>query len=216
MEKPTLIYSYDPLCGWCFGFHPVMEKLSKRFGDQLNIEVLPGGLAIDENAESIGEGYNYIRSALVQVEERTGVKFGDSFKRMAEQGTYYYDSEPPCRVLNTIIQLAPEYSLEFAGVLQKSLFVDGKNLNEWSTFQDLIQEYPISPRKAEALYTSRELKKSTREKFQWARKNNASSFPTLLLNIGDELAVLSRGYRPYEILESHIHHLIKNYEKIKP
>ena len=29
-KKGTLLYVFDPLCGWCFGFTPVMENLEKK------------------------------------------------------------------------------------------------------------------------------------------------------------------------------------------
>ena len=29
MEKPKIIYVYDALCGWCFGFSPSMEKIKE-------------------------------------------------------------------------------------------------------------------------------------------------------------------------------------------
>ncbi|TVR17139.1 MAG: DsbA family protein [Balneolaceae bacterium] len=214
LEKPTLIYTYDPLCGWCYGFHPVMEKLAKRFADDLTIDVIAGGLAIGENAQTITEGYAYIRGALGQVEQTTGVTFGENFKLLAEEGSYFYNSEPSCRAQTVVNKLAPQHALEFAGLLQNAIFLDGKNLNEWDTFSGLMSELSIDTDQAETLYESSETEKSNRENFEWCKKHGASVFPTLLLNIGDEVGVMSRGYRPFDTIESHLHHLINNIKKL--
>lgn len=214
MDKPTLVYVYDPLCGWCYGFHPIMEKLQIRFRSQLNIRVIPGGLAIDENAQPIEEGYAYIKDALKQVEKTTGIAFGDNFQLLAEEGSYFYDSEPGCIAQTTINTLAPEHSLDFAGKLQKALFYDGKNLNKPEIFIDLISDYDVSVKSFIELYNSDKLRSKTREQFQWVQEQNASAFPTLLLEIGDDTGLMSKGFRPYDTLESHLHHLLNNIKKL--
>ena len=34
-EKMKLLYVYDPLCGWCYGFGPVAEQIEKNFRLQI-------------------------------------------------------------------------------------------------------------------------------------------------------------------------------------
>lgn len=213
--KPALIYAFDPLCGWCFGFHPIMKRLKTRFDEELKLKVVPGGLATGENAQQINEGYAYILSALKRTEEISGVQFGENFKLLAEEGSYYYNSEPSCRIQNVVNRLQPDRTLEFAGSLHKAIFVDGKDLNEWDTFEDLLTDHSIDVSKAKSLFESDEIKKETTENFEWCAKNGATAFPTLLLQIGDEIGVMSRGYRPFDILESHLHHLLNNIKKVQ-
>src|SRR5690625_2512589 len=87
-----LFYVYDPLCRWCFGFHPVIEKIEKRFEGRLAVTALPGGLAMDENAESIREGYPGLMEEVKRVEEVTKKKFGEPFKLLIEEGSNMLDS----------------------------------------------------------------------------------------------------------------------------
>lgn len=213
--KPILIYVYDPLCGWCFGFHPIVEKLADRFGKDLNIKVVPGGLAVDENVKPVKDGYQYILSTLPQAEQTMGVEFGENFKLIMEEGSYLYNSEPPCRIQNVVNELKPNYALEFAGKLQQSFFIEGRNLNKWETFASLLTDSPVNTDTAEKIFKSEEIRENTRRQFEWCRKNGATAFPALLLQIGGETGVMSRGYRPYDILESHLHHLLNNIKKIQ-
>lgn len=212
--KPTLIYVYDPLCGWCFGFHSILEKLSERFRDRLTIRVIPGGLAVGEGAQPIKKGYGYIKDNLRQVEEITGVQFGQNFRLLAEEGSYLYDSEPGCLAQTTINRLAPERAIDFSGRVQKAFFIDGLNLNDPETFLSLIEDYPVKPSEFETLYSSDEIKQITHQQFEWCREQDARAFPSLLLEIGPETGLMSRGYRPFDTLESHLHHLLRNIEKL--
>lgn len=213
--KPMLIYVYDPLCGWCYGFHQVMEKIQQRFGDRLNIDVRVGGLAVGERAQTINEGFGYIKDGLQQVEKSTGIEFGRNFKMLVEEGSYMYDSMPACRAQKTMNELAPEKALSFAGTLQNALFRDGKNLNEWSTYDELISDYDIDADEFKSRFESDELKNRLIDEFTWCRNRGATGFPSLLIQIEDEISVMTRGYRPYDTVESHLHHLIRNLEKIE-
>lgn len=213
--KPSLIYAYDPLCGWCYGFHPVIEKLAGRFGNDINLKVIPGGLATGDNAQKIKDGYQYIRPSLHQVEEMADVEFGENFKLLLDEGSYFYNSEPSCRIQNVVNELKPGHALEFAGMLHNAIFVDGKNLNEWDTFEELLSGLPVDVEHVKGLFQSEEMKQKTEEGFKWCTKNGATAFPTLLLQIDEETGILSRGYRPFDILESHLHHLLNNIKKIQ-
>lgn len=214
MNKPTLIYVYDPLCGWCYGFHPVMEKLALRFADDLTINVIAGGLAVGENAQTIAEGYSYIPDGIARVEQTTGVQFGENFKLLAEEGSYFYDSEPSCKAQTVINELASDQALHFAGLLQDAIFKEGKNLNEWATFSELMEALSIDKKEAKSLYESDKIKKKTESGFEWCKQHGATAFPALLLNIGEEYGVMSLGYRPFDTIESHLHHLINNIKKL--
>lgn len=213
-SKPTLIYVYDPLCGWCYGFHPVMEKIKQRFDEQLSIEVKPGGLAVGDRAQTIARGYSFINDALHQVEKTAGVEFGRNFKLLAEEGSYLYDSMPPCRAQVAVNQIAPARALSFAGAMQKALFMDGKNLNKRETYHSVIDELNINKNEFDRNFESEQNREKTLKKFEWCKKMSANGFPTLLLKVGEEFGVMARGYRPYDVIESHLHHLLNNIQKI--
>jgi putative protein-disulfide isomerase len=210
----TLIYVYDPLCGWCFGFHPVVEKLAGRFKDDLNFEVIPGGLATGSNAQTISEGYSYIRQGIGQVEQVTGVQFGENFKMLAEEGSYYYNSEASCIAQTVVNEISSAHAFTFAGRMLFSIFKDGKNLNDWVTFSKIFESLSIDTEKAKQLFDSEAIRKKTFDTFDWCKTVGATAFPTLLLKFGAETGVMSRGYRPYDTLESHLHHLINNIKKV--
>lgn len=215
MLKPVLTYVYDPLCGWCFGFHPVIEKLAKRFEHDLHIHVIPGGLAVDKNTHSISEGYSELMEENRRIEKITGAKFGENFYLLAEEGSYFFSSESPSIAQTVVNQLAPDHALGFAVNMQKAFFTDGKTLNKWETFEMLIKNLPLDTGRAAQLYESEQTRQKTYETFRWCKTHRAVVFPTLLLSIGNETGVISKGYRPYDTIEPHLHHLMNNFRKIQ-
>lgn len=214
MSKPTLIYVYDPLCSWCYGFHPVVQKLAVRFKNDLHIRIIPGGLAVGENAQTIQEGYRFIKKAHHKIEKTTGVTFGDNFKLLADEGSYLMDSEPACIAQTVINTIAPNIALKFAGSMQHALYVHGKSLNHLETFVDILKDFDVDLDIFNDRYNNLATKKETHQQFEWCKKNGASVFPTLLLKIGDEFGVMAQGYRPFDTIESHLHHLLNNYKKL--
>ncbi len=209
-----LFYVYDPLCRWCFGFHPVIEKIEKRFEGRLPVTALPGGLAMDENAESISEGYPGLMEEVKRVEEVTKKKFGEPFKLLIEEGSYVLDSLPPALAQKIVNETDPGRSVEFAGKLQAKLFEEGGDIKELSVLKELIHDFTISEEDFENLMKSKEAEKKTRENFEWCRGKGAGVFPSLLIQIGEEFGLMSKGYRPFDTIESHLHHLLLNAERL--
>src|SRR5690625_4823188 len=122
-----LFYVYDPLCRWCFGFHPVIEKLEKRLEGRLAVTALPGGLAMDDDAGSISEGYPGLREEVKRVEEVTKKKFGEPFKLLIEGGSHVLDSLPPALAQMIVNETDPGRSAEVGSKLQVKPCEEGEN-----------------------------------------------------------------------------------------
>lgn len=214
--KPALIFSYDPLCAWSFGFQPVIGRLAERFGDRLEIRVIPGGLALDDDAGPIGQAAPNLPETITKVKQTTGVQFGENVRLLFDEGSYRFDSRPACKAQTAINRLFPELSLQYASALQTAFFRDGQNLNQSETFLRLLNELKpdADPERFKKHLRSKENATVTEEQFEWCRSADAFAFPTLLLEIGSETGLMSKGYRPYDVLESHLHHLIRNIERL--
>jgi putative protein-disulfide isomerase len=50
---PTIIYCYDAYCGWCYGFSPVIKKISEEYRHQIHFETLSGGMIPRESKAAI-------------------------------------------------------------------------------------------------------------------------------------------------------------------
>ena len=76
---PTIYYCYDAYCGWCYGFSQVMQKIAEEYKDRIFFETLSGGMIPKESAQHIGKMAGYIKGAYKNVEDMTGIKFGEDY-----------------------------------------------------------------------------------------------------------------------------------------
>src|SRR5690625_1146783 len=91
---------------------------------------------------------------------------------------------------------------------------EGGDIKELSVLKELIHDFTISEEDFENLMKSKETEKKTRENFEWCRGKGAGVFPSLLIQIGEEFGLMSKGYRPFDTIESHLHHLLLNAERL--
>ncbi|HET8830003.1 MAG TPA: DsbA family protein, partial [Pelobium sp.] len=78
-NKLEIIYVYDALCGWCYGFSDVMTKLYHEYKNDFDFEVISGGMILGDREGPISGTAELIKTHLPRVEETTGVVFGQGF-----------------------------------------------------------------------------------------------------------------------------------------
>lgn len=209
MQQPEIWYIYDPLCGWCYGFSPVIRQLHKHYGNRVQFSVMSGGLSLGTRAVAIAKAHGYIARALGIVEQTTGVLFGDGFKQLLQEGTYIYNSEPPCIAMTVFRELYPNHVLDFAHALQHALFYEGKSLNDENTYRELLTPYHTDTASFMSKLASEHYRTATYEEFAAVQRMGAGGFPTVLYTDNSATRVLARGYQPYknraELVEMLLH-----------
>ncbi|WP_345125673.1 DsbA family protein [Hymenobacter antarcticus] len=208
---PELLYIHDPLCGWCYGMSPVINRVQVEFAGRLDVSVLCGGMAVGARATPIAEGWGYIKNALGDVERAAGVQFGAAFKALAEVGTYLYDSEPPSRAIVAFRQLTqdPARAVAFAHAVQTALFRDGLDLNDAPTYATLLAPFGVEFAEFQRQWAAPETARATQQEFAAVVRIGVQGFPTAVLRIGEQGYVLARGYQPYEQLRAGLEQLLR-------
>ena len=202
MKKPKIIYVYDALCGWCYGFSPVIRQFHQQYADEFEFDVLSGGMMTGDRAKPISESMAYIEQAYKVVEARTGVRFGDDYlTKILQPGTYLSDSEKPGMAMTLVKSILPEIAIEFAGTLQNALYHDGIDLNDDAVYGPLVEPFGIDPDEYVAHLSDRAIREQTWAEFNVVSQYGINGFPTVIAEVGDNLYALSRGYVPYEQLD---------------
>lgn len=205
MNKPTLIYVYDPLCGWCYGFSPVMQRLHKDFSGQMQFEVLSGGMVMGDRVGPIGQVAPYISWAYKHVEERCGVKFGAGFlEGVLKPGTAIFSSEKPCIALTVFKSYQPENAVQFAHDLQHAVYYDGKDLTADATYTDLTEPYKIDSQHFTEKLNSDEFREKTHREFELVGEMGITGFPTVFLVTENQNYLLAKGCTDYEPLHKSV------------
>ncbi len=201
--KPTVWYVFDALCGWCYGFSPVVEQMAAKYGNKAEFKVISGGLRLGADVGPLDVVAPYVKTAYKDVERATGVKFGPGFVDVTlKEGKCIANSLPAAQCLSVFRARFPEKQLKYAGELHKAMYWDGawpEDIDAFAVKADKLG-YP----KEEFLKAVKDPQsiKMAEADFMQAKRFGATGFPTVLVQEGTKLTVIARGFVPASEFES--------------
>lgn len=191
-----LLYGFDPLCGWCFAFGPTIRAIAAAHPD-LPIRLRRGGLVVEERVAPIAASREYLINGLEQVRRTAGVAAGRAFyDGLLAEGSYISDSEPPCRAITVMEQIAPAGVFGFAVDLPDIHYVGGKPLDNAEVLAGLAAAHGADPDEFRRRWASDEARAATQAGFAATRAQGFVSYPTLLYRRGRQVAIVARGFLP--------------------
>ncbi len=202
--KAKLIYLYDALCGWCYGFSPVITRVREEYAAELDMEIFSGGMVLGENAGIITpEKAAYILDAIPRVEEYTGIQFGETHKQQLQSGSLYQSSLKPAIALSVFKKYQAQDAIPFAAAMQKAFFLNGESLESDATYRGLLEQFPsINSDTFLQEMTTDDARYAAQQDFDYAAELGVTGFPALLGFKDDHYYWLSRGFQPYPQLKT--------------
>lgn len=208
--QPTLVYIFDPLCGWCYSFDIVMEQIHQKYKGKLDFVVIPGGMVTGKRVKPISEVSEDILESIPHLEKTTGAKFGSAYLKMLEEGTELSDSERPSWAMNAFKSLDVEDEFTYAYLLQKALFWEGNSLNQDSTYVKLATKFGIEGNKFLSVMYSDSIKAMTNLGFKQVEETGIHGFPAVLMRKGKEVVLIAEGYEKWEKLDKKIEKFLRS------
>ena len=211
--KPLLIYCYDAYCGWCYSFSPVLKKIAADFKNQLDVEVLSGGMMIGDNKMPIEKIGPYIQSAYKRVEELTGIKFGEDFlwhTANPDKSDWIMNSEKPAIALCIFKEYFPEQQLNFASDLQYALNYEGRDLDDGEAYRHLLEKYNVPEEAFYIKLKSEEYKEKAYYEFALCKQLNVDSYPQVLIQLNEnKFFLLAKGFTAYEEVKTRLEKVLE-------
>jgi len=197
MTDLEFIYVGDPMCSWCYGFGPVIERLDERFDFPTRLVI--GGLRPGPAAETLDEG---LRRTLQHHWEEIGERTGQPFDLGGlDRENWTYDTLTPDTAAVTMRELSPDAALPFFARLQSAFYADGIDVTDLGVYPALLEGFDVDPDNFIEELTSLAMEQQTLADFAQARSLGANGFPTTFLRAGDDIYLVARGYAPYDTLE---------------
>ncbi|MCW3148968.1 DsbA family protein [Stutzerimonas stutzeri] len=192
-----LIYVMDPMCSWCWGFAPVLQVLAEqaRVSD-VPLTLVVGGLR-REHAAMDQAGRVRTLSYWQAVHEATGQPF--NFDAGLPEGLVY-DTEPACRALVAARSLEPSCVWPLAQLIQQAFYAEGRDVTLPAQLVELAEAAGIPRIEFAECFDSPDCRTATAGDFAWAQNLGIAGFPTLLAQRHGQLALLTNGYQPQELL----------------
>ncbi|MBC9930309.1 DsbA family protein [Chitinophaga qingshengii] len=208
------IYVYDPLCGWCYGFTPVVMQFQQLHSGDMEFDILSGGMIVGDNRHPFSTMTAYIQREHTNVEEMTGVKFGPAFLEKLLPSEEMMDSEKPSVALTVFKTYQPANAISFAHDMQHALNYDGLSLNHDSTYRKLIQKFGLPEDEFISRLHDERLRYETNQEFQLVQNWGITGFPAAILDTGKQLYLCARGYTPLDRLQQTVDNIIQESNRL--
>lgn len=208
----SIIYCYDAWCGWCYGFSEVIKKVYSTYKNQMDFEVLSGGMILPEHPVAIGASAKYIESAYPRVEQLTGAKFGEDYLwhiRHPDASDWFPHSEKPAIALCVFKEFLPDQQVSFAADLQYALHFEGRDLTDDEAYRLLLDKYNIDTEEFYEKLNDPDYKEQAHYEFALCKQLNVTGFPAVFVQTSEtKFYMVAQGYTDFETLNERIKNVL--------
>lgn len=200
MSEPTsdrqFLYIADPMCSWCYGFAPVIEQIAKHFEGRIPVRLIMGGLRAGNTRPMRAEDREYIKSAWTRVGEASGQPFDFSF---FDRENFTYDTEPACRAVVTVRNMAPDKALPFKGRLSQAFYGQNRDITDTVEIVKVAAEAGLDGEAFRAKFLSADIRNETFKDFLTSKEMGVEGFPCLAVGSdANGYALVTQGFRPID------------------
>ena len=131
---PTLIYGYDPICGWCYGAAPAVRTVAEAMPVRLAMAGLVTGARVGPAAAMEG----YVRQASERLRAVTGRAPSEAFYAWMRRPDAVAASAPPAVAVDAVARARPEAALPFAHAVTEAHYAEGIDPNDPDAYAPLL------------------------------------------------------------------------------
>ncbi|WP_336512214.1 DsbA family protein [Stutzerimonas stutzeri] len=192
-----LIYVMDPMCSWCWGFAPVLQALADQAGERhVPVELVVGGLRRERTIMDHAG-----RARTLSYWQAVHAATGQSFNLAAGlPESLVYDTEPACRALVAARGLDEACVWPLSLLIQQAFYQQGLDVTQPSVLIQLAESAGLPRSQFAERYDAQATRAATDADFAWAENLGIAGFPTLLAEQEGQLALLTNGYQPLQVL----------------
>ncbi|MGF1477405.1 MAG: DsbA family protein [Geminicoccaceae bacterium] len=200
-----LIYFANPMCSWCWGFAPVITKISDTFADKINLTLALGSLREDEDPMT-DEQKAYVGGHWRHVTERTGQPFDFAF---FDREAFVYDDRPPSLAIVAARTLDQKRVLPFFHALQRAFYEHNRDITDRDELSTIAVECGLPEAEFRKRFDEPDHGDAIVEEFRSTAAMGVRGYPTLIGLRDGRAEALSIGYAPYEQVADRLAGLIE-------
>jgi putative protein-disulfide isomerase len=200
-RRPRVVYGNDPLCGWCFAIGPELIEAKRRTTDRFDWHVECGGLVVGDRVHPVAQDREYLVAGLAQVAAVSGRQASAAyFDGLLADGTWVSNSEPSCRAVIVVRELAPDRVIEFSHGLTDALYLDGREPDAPDTIRDIADGVGVDGDLVVTRWSAPAARDATVAAFAHARAIGVTTYPSLFVDVGGGLAPIVAGWSPADAI----------------
>jgi len=189
---PTLYYTHDPMCSWCWAFKPAWEKVRIAIDDKVNYRYLLGGLAPDNNLPMGLETQNYVQTNWEKIQKTVpGIEFNFDFWRLCEPKRSTYAA---CRAVICARKQQPRVEAFYIEAIQHGYYLEAKNPSNDHVLIDIAEKLGLGTKQFAEDLNSAEVQNILNREIALSQSLGMTSFPSLKLLSGGVLSTIEIDY----------------------
>jgi len=189
---PTLYYTHDPMCSWCWAFKPAWEKVRIAIDDKVNYRYLLGGLAPDNNLPMGLETQNYVQTNWEKIQKTVpGIEFNFDFWRLCEPKRSTYAA---CRAVICARKQQPRVEAFYIEAIQHGYYLEAKNPSNDHVLIDIAEKLGLGTKQFAEDLNSAEVQNILNKEIALSQSLGMTSFPSLKLLSGGVLSTIEIDY----------------------
>lgn len=208
--QTTVTYLFDPLCGWCYGASPAVQKLAQHA--TIHLELAPTGLFAGAGGRTLDAAFaDYAWSNDVRIEKLTGQRFTEDYRTqvLGKPGSRF-DSASATLALTAVALTAPQRELEVLKLVQEARYIHALDTTAVSVVEKLLRGIKLDASADRLVAGDAELLAANAARIQKAQALmqtfGAQGVPALVVT-DENGSRLLRGnalYGSFDVLLSHI------------
>lgn len=205
----------DPVCTWCWGSEPVLRTLETRFGNQLKISYVMGGLVKD--ITSFYDSYNDIGGDPERSNKNIAKHWLEASNRhgmpVKIEGFKLFTKDHPSTYPQNIAYKAAQMQDQkkanrFLRRIREASAAEAQQTNLTEVLVELASETGLDISQFLEDFTNGKAKTAFEIDLQTTAEHRANGFPSFLIKYGNNSTLL-RGYQNYSNFMAVINHLSK-------
>ena len=193
VESEKIIYVMDPHCGWCYGNHKNLDALLNKYESKLPFELLVGGMWVGKSAEQgSAKLLKFIKGHTPRIIKKTGANISQKYYDAAGDSSYTFSSLEPSAAIVLIKELKPEVTFDFVELVQEAIFIDGKRMEKFSTYEPILKALHVDVNIFKSRFLSEKNIENTMREFKHA-KEISYGYPSLFISKNGKTHVIAAG-----------------------
>ena len=190
--KKELLFVVDPMCSWCWGFGPVIERLRETMREEYTFSLVLGGLRSKGEMSWDERSKAYLQGHWKQVAQRTGQPFSDS---LFEKEFFEYDTYPACKAVVTVRELfGMQHAFTYLHTIQEAFYARGEDITHRDVLNDLLDP-TLNSSSFKTFFESDRAELLMQHDFAKARSMGANAFPSVVIIDKEGHMLCQKGYR---------------------
>ncbi|MGL6312416.1 DsbA family protein [Vibrio sp. WXL103] len=169
------LYVMDPMCAWCYGFQPELERFLEQY-PSVEVDWIMGGLAPDTQEPMNEDLKQAISSYWHNIEQVSAVTFNHSYW---ELNTPYRSTYQACRAVISAEKLSAMSSLDMVRAIQSAYYREARNPSLDETLVDCARTLGLTEKQFLTVLHSKETESRLQEHLAIARSFQVRGFPAL-------------------------------------